>query len=1408
MVRPDDAMVLRDKHTAAVPLRAITADGGTLISTHEGRLPLDGISREASLAHVMPGLQTNLVSLGQLCNDGLDIVLTRDDLRAYPSGTITTTTTSRPVIGGARNWLTGMWDILLQPASAAAISSSDGNAGACTNCGNAFIARVDDPMAMVNNIVAARDMQQLADWYHRALFSPRKSTLLKAISKGHFRSWPGLTKQLIEKYLQPSVNTALGHMKKIRQGLRSTKRTPFAAWAMTPEEEANDMFEPSWEGMEAGAMYTTFVEASAVTAKLYGDTSGPFPITSAKGNRYFRITYVVDANAIIVIPMRDRANASMQASWTELKERLAKSGIPTKLYVLDNEMSKDMRITLTLDQMDWQLVPPGNHRANAAERAIQTWKDHFLAGLASVDSNFIMQQYDELIAQSEDTLNMMRTSRQHPHLSAYEHMKRVHDYNSVPFAPPGIKVVIHKRAEERASFGYRGEIGFVVGPAPEHYRCLRVYVPKTNDIRISDTLEFFPEGYEAPVMSSAERATMALHDLAAALRDKSTTIPLEFLGSPEMQALKQIGDMLAAMTKAAAKPTQQPSSAESSRTTRVEPAPRQNSRVEVTEASSTRVPEATKDRTPAHNDSQSSAQLSPRVESDPVATTRVPTKPVFMEVEQPKDAGVPVKQRTRELKAAARQKARQEKQATAERAKVDLEAQRKVAAEPRAYPGDGKRVPAPATGRYNTRSTEGAANMAKVMGMARIEETEAHGHQQFVATVNSVVQEAAPATDRAPTRLSGALQYMIAKEEYFLVRNKTDDTVTVHPQANHVHCEKTGRILQYRDLIQRENKIMWEDAMCRELGRLAQGWEEEGIKGTETIHFIYHSEVPQGRKATYVRPVCDIREHKKEKHRVRVTVGGNLIEYPDDVTTKTADLITIKCHWNSVLSTDGAKYMTMDVKDFYLNTPMSRYEYIRIPTAMIPQKFMDKYGLHDKVHNGAVYAEVRKGMYGLPQAGKIANDRLVEHLGEYGYKPVPRTAGLWKHETRELSFTLVVDDFGVKYEKEEDARHLEEALSKLYHVTTDWDGKLYVGVTLDWDYDKRHLHCSMPGYIEAMLHRFQHPKPSRPQDQPFPSAIPTYGKSSQIIKPTEQLPLLPEDEQITLPQIVGVLLYYAIAVDSTLLTALNALSLQAGRMTKETAKQITQVLDYCASNPDAVATFEASDMILYIHSDASYMSESKARSRFGGFFFLGPTSIDGKSMPNPNAPVHVNCKLLKLVAASSFEAELGGLFHNAQDGEYIRTILEEMGHPQPTTMMITDNQAANNIANDIGKQKRSRAIDMRFYWIQDRIKMGHFHVFWRPGSENLADYWTKHHPTAHHREMRPVILNSKPRVKFSGVVNCAMTESRSSPSHRHLHPRGCVDTRCDQGTYADILRMRGSTSEQRQRASNGHSMSR
>ena len=138
----------------------------------------------------------------------------------------------------------------------------------------------------------------------------------------------------------------------------------------------------------------------------------------------------------------------------------------------------------------------------------------------------------------------------------------------------------------------------------------------------------------------------------------------------------------------------------------------------------------------------------------------------------------------------------------------------------------------------------------------------------------------------------------------------------------------------------------------------------------------------------------------------------------------------------------------MDLKDFYLNHVLKRWEYVRIAVSMIPAEIMDLYDLHDKVHNGYVYAEVRKTMYGLPQAGRMAEEELVEHLAPYGYAPVKHTPGLWKHESRPVTFVLVIDDFGVQYVGKEHADHLAMALKARYNMTEDWAGERYCGITL------------------------------------------------------------------------------------------------------------------------------------------------------------------------------------------------------------------------------------------------------------------------------------------------------------------------------------------------------------------------
>ena len=95
--------------------------------------------------------------------------------------------------------------------------------------------------------------------------------------------------------------------------------------------------------------------------------------------------------------------------------------------------------------------------------------------------------------------------------------------------------------------------------------------------------------------------------------------------------------------------------------------------------------------------------------------------------------------------------------------------------------------------------------------------------------------------------------------------------------------------------------------------------------------------------------------------------------------------------------------------------------------------------------------EIQKAMYGLPQAGKIANDKLKLHISKFGYNPSPITLGLWRHQTRHLQFSLVVDDFGIKYELQEEITHLLDSLKTIYKISDDWCGKLYFGLNLEWD---------------------------------------------------------------------------------------------------------------------------------------------------------------------------------------------------------------------------------------------------------------------------------------------------------------------------------------------------------------------
>ena len=151
---------------------------------------------------------------------------------------------------------------------------------------------------------------------------------------------------------------------------------------------------------------------------------------------------------------------------------------------------------------------------------------------------------------------------------------------------------------------------------------------------------------------------------------------------------------------------------------------------------------------------------------------------------------------------------------------------------------------------------------------------------------------------------------------------------------------------------------------------------------------------------------------------------------------------------------------------------MNRYEYMWIKMADIPQDITDQYGLTAKAVNGKVLVEMWKGMYGLKQDGRNTSDRLKQHLKASGYVPCRYIPGLFTYISRNISFALCVDAFGVKYTYKADAQHPLTCLEKLYKCTTDWEGKLYLGITLNWNYSEKWMEKSMPGYIDKEWTRF------------------------------------------------------------------------------------------------------------------------------------------------------------------------------------------------------------------------------------------------------------------------------------------------------------------------------------------------
>ena len=223
-------------------------------------------------------------------------------------------------------------------------------------------------------------------------------------------------------------------------------------------------------------------------------------------------------------------------------------------------------------------------------------------------------------------------------------------------------------------------------------------------------------------------------------------------------------------------------------------------------------------------------------------------------------------------------------------------------------------------------------------------------------------------------------------------------------------------------------------------------------------------------------------------------------------------------------------------------------------------------------------------------------------------------------------------------------------------------------------------------------------------------------------------------------------MYYSRAVDPTMAPAINDISTEQSAATEDTISKCKMLLDYAATYPEAIIRYFASGMVLHIDSDAAYLVQKHARSRYAGHYYLSdhPPPAPAKPSPKPNGPILTVCKTLRGIMRSAAESETGGVFKNGQAAIICRTVLLALGHPQPPTPLKTDNTTASSFVHANIRQRRSKTWDMRWNWLRSPAAKEQLRIYWDRGQNNQADYFTKHHSPAHHLLMRPqYVLNAR-----------------------------------------------------------------
>jgi hypothetical protein len=352
----------------------ILPDGNIAPATEIAEYPFN-VRDPAKELHITPGIHENsLLSTGKFADANYISIFDKEEVNIYDANDTIIMVTRGAILRGYRDPKSTLWRIPLVNV----VRNDNTDTIIVNKPPSEFLPTRPQPSDAIHNVYELKTQPELVRYYHAAAGFPTKPTWLKAIKNRHFASWPGLTAEAATRHFPDSQETSKGHGRKAPSGLRSTKAVPPA--------ENNTIRRPLRK--ERTIFATTYDTADEATLKIYTDQTGRFPKKSSRGNQYIMVLTEIDSNSILVEPMKNRTSGEMMRAYQTLIDRLAKAMIFPKLHILDNECSQDFKQKIESNGMKYQLVPPNDHRRNIAEKAIQTFKDHFVSILCGTDKTF------------------------------------------------------------------------------------------------------------------------------------------------------------------------------------------------------------------------------------------------------------------------------------------------------------------------------------------------------------------------------------------------------------------------------------------------------------------------------------------------------------------------------------------------------------------------------------------------------------------------------------------------------------------------------------------------------------------------------------------------------------------------------------------------------------------------------------------------------------------------------------------------------------------------------------------------------------------------------------------------------------------------------------------------------------